>query len=135
VNPLWPTRKKQFHVATDEKESYSVLSPEGRTKVYFLHQPDRKAVPYAWVLVTVEKDDPKACILWDIHTNEQFRRKGYASRLIKNVLQKEFSYIFSQYQRGLINSPGTQLCVKCGFVLKPQMWKHQPPTLEWERKD
>jgi hypothetical protein len=33
-----------------------------------------------------------------------------------------------------MNSEGTKLCIKCGFEMKPSMFKNLPNQLIWRRK-
>ena len=113
-------------------ENYSVLAPDGNLLVYSLHQPNKRDVPYSWAMVTVPEDDSTSCILWMIYTREKYRNSGYGCRLVK-VLQQKYDYIYTQYERGIVGSPGVRLMLKCGFVMHRQMFKNQPPTLEWKR--
>jgi GNAT superfamily N-acetyltransferase len=119
--------------ATKENLSVSVYIPEGRVAVYSLHQPDRKAIPYGWALLTGDENAPDEAILWDIFVRDRYRRRGYGRRLI-GALQSRYRRILTQYEKGVVNSAGVRLCLACGFQMKPALFKNHPPWLIWERK-
>lgn len=126
-------RSVRFTIDGEERGVYSILLPKGRTVVYSLHQEDKKAVPFSWALLTVEDENPESCIFWMVYTREKFRRQGHAQHLI-HILQQKYSYIYTQFERGIVNSAGVRLCLKCGFQMKQQIHKNQPPELSWERR-
>jgi len=123
-------KKRKMSVEIKNLGNYSVLTTSGQTRVYSLHTDDPKEIPYGWALVTVDQDTPDECVLWDIHVRTQYRRMGFGKKLMA-VLQGNYKRIFTQYERGLINSPGCRLCMSCGFKMKQQMFKNVPPAMEW----
>lgn len=117
----------------DALHSIGVMVPDGNTAIFALRQPDPKAIPYGWVLVTGVDETPKEANLWFIYVREKERGRGHAKKLIR-YLQDKYDVIYTGYERGLLNTPGVRLCLSCGFELKAQLFKNQPGQLIWKRK-
>jgi ribosomal protein S18 acetylase RimI-like enzyme len=109
----------------------SVTVPAGEVAVFSLHQKDKTKVPYAWAMISVLPDSTEA-VLWDIYVRENYRRMGYGKKLIQ-FLQTRYNSIYTEYEKGIVNSAGVRLCVACGFKMKPQMFKNAPPELSWHK--
>ena len=125
---MFGLQRKTPKLTVETHGPYSVFLPDGHTEVVSLHQPDKKAMPYAWALVTV--DDDSFCILWDIYTRGLYRRQGKATELMR-IIQSRFDRIYTHYET--VNSAGYHLCLSCGFKAKPSIHKNQPNELIWEK--
>jgi len=110
----------------------TIVTPNGDPMYVSIHEKDTKDVPVAWAFVTVDRDDPKKATLCMIYVHEKKRGKGYGQELL-HVLQSQFQSIMTQYSKGIINSAGTRLCLKCGFKMMPSLFKRIPSELVWER--
>lgn len=74
----------------------------------------------SYALVTTEENG--IAVLWHIHTQKHFRRKGYAQKILDQI-KTEFESIFT----GIGTQEGNMLCVKNGFV-------RRGAHLIWKRK-
>ena len=123
------------HVTTKEILAdlpVKMMIPGGTVAVFSLCQKDTRAVPYCWAMLSFPQDGNDA-VLWMIYTREQYRGKGYAKKLIK-VLQSRYDSIYTEYEKGIVNSAGVRLCMACGFTLKSQMFRNVPPELSWRKE-
>lgn len=116
-----------------ETPPVSMIVPDGQLVVFSLHKADVKDIPYAWAMLTLPEDSDKEGVLWMIYTREMFRGQGHATALVK-YLQTQFKYLMTHYEKGLVNSAGTKLLMKCGFRLKPAMYKRVPSELVWKAR-
>ena len=89
---------------------------------------DDKPVGWAWV----SAKDESGCILHAIMIQENHRGKGYAKQLIKR-LQTIYEEIKTQWSTPLLSSAGVQLCIKCGFEIKPIISKKKGGELVWKK--
>ena len=112
----------------------SVVVPDGQPLFYQLHEHDPRETPVSWAFVVVSPTSPKTASLWYIQTRKKHQGKGYAQELIKG-LQGYYDKIITNYEKGPITGEGTKLCMKCGFELKPSLFKNIPNELIWERKN
>ena len=107
----------------DIESQIGVMIPEGHVAVYVLKQPDEKAIPYSWVMITGIDESPQEATVWMIYTRPSCRGKGHAKKLLK-YLQTRYDKLTTNYERGLLNAPGVRLCISCGFDLKAQLFKN-----------
>ena len=110
---------------------FSEMSPQGALIVHSLHQQDTKAIPYGYAIVTLSDKNERAALLWMIYTREPYRRQGHASTLL-SYLQTRYDSILTHYET--LNSPGSALCLKAGFVAKRSMFKNAPNELVWNKR-
>ena len=114
---------------------FTVLSLNGQPAIVQLSNPS-SPLPMGWALITFdeEEENTERCVLWMIYVREKYRRQGFGRAIIAH-LQDSFNEVVTQYERGIVNSAGTQLCVSCGFEMKPQIHKKHPPLLVWKKKE
>ncbi len=76
----------------------------------------------------VVPEEHEVILLYDICIyEEKDRRKGYAQRIIKRA-QEMFDYIVT----GVESNAGKELCIKCGFVARPKLFKKAAEVLIWQ---
>ena len=112
---------------------FTVLSPDGEPAIVQLTKTS-DALPAGWALITYDETKPERCVLWMIHVRERERRKGYGRALIA-YLMDSFDEIVTHYEVGIVNAAGTKLCLACGFVMKPSLFKKQASELVWRKPE
>ena len=116
----------------DSSAPIEITIPDGDFAVYSLLQPNTKAIPYAYAILNKLPDVQNEALLWFIYCREAYRRRGYAEKLIR-YLQIKFDTLITNYDT--MTGAGTKLCMKCGFEIKPSIFKNRPNMLTWKRKD
>lgn len=115
-----------------DKYGLIMTIPQGVLVFYQLaHKTDRDEAPYSWALIEHSVDNSCA-FLWMIFTPEKMRRKGYAVDLL-HLLGERYAEIRTHYTDDIINSAGTQLCLKAGFKPNRSIKKREPHFLVWTR--
>jgi len=91
-------------------------------------------IPAAWVLVHFKDDaECKNAFIFHIQVRENYRRKGYATALVK-LLQQKHQRIETDYMLEILDSPSTQLLLKNGFKIVQSYSKKNPVgKLVWEK--
>lgn len=115
----------------DSRAPVEIYPLDGEFASYSLLQDDPKSVPYAYAILNRQSDSVNEASLYFIYCREAYRRCGHAERLLR-YLQTKFDTIITHYET--MNSEGTKLCIKCGFEMKPSMFKNLPNQLIWRRK-
>jgi len=131
-NWIFCRRKKiTLQSIKDSSAPVEVIIPAGDFAIYSLLQDDTKAIPFAYAIINRQPDSNNEALLWFIYCREAHRRHGHAERLLQ-YLQSKFDVLITHYET--MTSLGTKLCMKCGFELKPSMYKNRPNELIWKAK-
>lgn len=129
------THKGEFRLPVEKhellgKHMVSVVLPQGVPLFVQIGSHDG-VEHHTWALIEHSIDDT-AAFLWFIFTPEHDRRKGYAKELLR-ILQTRYDRIETDYTSDILNSAGTLLCLKCGFVPVKSLFKKTPHRLVWKK--
>lgn len=115
-----------------ESVNYEIQTFVGEPFLAAIRHPEKPInISWAFLEAIYNKDVTviESVKLWDIHTHPEYRKQGYATKLL-SLLKRTHDYIETNYTN--LKTPGDRLCIKNGFVRRANGYKNQEKVLFWQ---